>query len=248
MTRPVQIFAVGGGGFSNPEDDCPDDRLLEDRLVALAGPASQLRIGYIGHASNDDPLRIDAFHDRFQCCASTTILRLDATIDAARHFLATLDIVYVGGGRTTMMLDHWHDTGIADALLEATDRGLILSGVSAGAICWFSELLLGTAEDGYDLHPGLGLLAGSACPHYLNEPPRRAAYDHQIATGQLAAGLAIDDGVAVHIADGVVIDVIRARGDSGNAHYVAAGADGVDIHPLKPGHRLAMTNPDKPMR
>ena len=244
MIRPGQIFAVGGGGFSNPEDDYPDDRLLEDRLLALAGPVSHPKIGYIGHASNDDPLRIDAFHNRFQSCASTTILRLEATVDDAREFLATLDIVYVGGGRTTMMLDHWRETGIADALLAATERGLILSGVSAGAICWFSELLLGTAEDGYDLCPGLGLLAGSACPHYRNEPPRRAAYDHQIATGHLTAGLAIDDGVAVHIADGVVVDIIRARGESGNAYYVAPGANAVEMRPLQPGHNLTMTVPD----
>ena len=243
MTRPVHIFAIGGGGFSNPEDNRPDDRLLEDCLLALAGPVSHLKIGYIGHASNDDPLRITAFHNRFHSCASTKILRLDATVDAAREFLATLDIVYVGGGRTTMMLDHWRKTGIADALLAATDEGLILSGVSAGAICWFSELLLGTAEDGYDLYPGLGLLAGSACPHYRNEPPRRAAYDNRIAAGHLAAGLAIDDGVAVHIADGVAIDIVRARGESGNAYYVAPGTDGVEMHVLQPGHHLAMTIP-----
>jgi len=234
----VQIFAVGGGGFTDPEGVCADDRRLEDYLLALAGPVSRLRIGYIGHASNDDPVRVAAFHHRFQYCTSTTILNLNATAADAGAFLEKLDIIYVGGGRTTMMLDHWRETGIAEELLAAADRGVILSGVSAGAICWFSDLLLGTAEDGYDCYPGLGLLGGSACPHYINEPPRRAAYDSHIASGQLAAGLAIDDGVGVLISGGVVIDIVRARADAGNAYYVVPHQTGVDVQPLQAGHCL----------
>ena len=238
VSTRVQIFAVGGGGFTDPEGVCADDRNLEDYLLALAGPVSRLRIGYIGHASNDDPIRIAAFHHRFQYCASTAILDIEATAAAASAFLAELDMLYVGGGRTAMMLDHWRNTGIAEELLAAADRGVILSGVSAGAICWFSDLLLGTAEDGYEVHCGLGLLGGSACPHYRNEPPRRAAYDHHIASGQLAAGLAIDDGVGVHISDGVVIDIVRARADAGNAYHVAPHQTGVDVQPLQAGHHL----------
>jgi len=80
-------------------------------------------------------------------------------------------------------------------------------------------------------------------PARITGTSRRAAYEHRIAAGHLAAGLAIDDGVAVHIADGVVIDIVRARGESGNAYYVAPGTDGVDMHVLQPGHHLAMTIP-----
>jgi peptidase E len=85
-------------------------------------------------------------------------------------FFAGSDILYVGGGTTTAMLSHWRKSGIADLLLAATRRGLVASGVSAGAICWFSDLLLKTEDDcfepQFEQHKGLGLIAGSACPHF----------------------------------------------------------------------------------
>lgn len=245
VTNNVQIFAVGGGGFTHPEDDSSGDALLEDRLLALVGFPENLRIGYIGHASDDNPIRIDAFHQRFKACASTKVLHLDADATAAKVFLADLDILYVGGGTTTAMLAHWHKVGIADAILAAAHRGLVLAGVSAGAICWFSELLLGTAEDGYALHRGLGLLAGSACPHFSNELPRRLAYETYVANGHLAAGLAIDDGVAVHICDGVVVEIIRARGETANAYFVKKNDNKVDVQPLVLGHHLEMIISDE---
>ena len=64
MANSVQIFSVGGGGFRS-EKKYPQDTLLEDYLSSV-GPASKTRIGYIGHANNDDPVRIDAFHNDFK--------------------------------------------------------------------------------------------------------------------------------------------------------------------------------------
>ena len=98
-----------------------------------------------------------------------------------------LDILYVGGGATKKMLAHWQRTGMCKILIEAARGGLILSGVSAGAICWFSELLLGSDKDGYSLHRRSRPVAGSACPHFGNEPPRKRAFEQQIANGRLAA-------------------------------------------------------------
>ena len=139
MINPVQIFAVGGGGFTRPEDNCQNDAILEDHLLALAGPIAEVRIGYIGHASNDNPAKIEMFYKRFDECAKITTLPLRANLTEARVFLNQLDILYVGGGATKKMLAHWQKTGICKTLLEAAHRGVILSGVSAGAICWFSE-------------------------------------------------------------------------------------------------------------
>ena len=238
MINPVQIFAVGGGGFTHPEDNYPHDAILEDRLLALAGPIAEVSIGYIGHASNDNPAKIEMFYKRFDRCANSTTLPLEANLTEARDFLNDLDILYVGGGATTKMLAHWEKTGICKILLEAAHDGVILSGVSAGAICWFSELLLGTANDGYTLHKGLGLLAGSACPHFNNEPPRKRAFEQQIANRHLAAGLAIDDGVAIHICDGIVTNIISARGASANAYFVKNDGNKVEVKPLDLGHQV----------
>ena len=234
----MQIFAIGGGGFTHPEDNCQNDAILEDHLLALAGPIGEVRIGYIGHASNDNPAKIEMFYKRFDKCGKITTLPLDANPTEARGFLNDLDILYVGGGATKKMLAHWQKIGICKILTEAARGGLILSGVSAGAICWFSELLLGSAKDGYSLHKGLGLLAGSACPHFSNEPPRKRAFQQQIANGRLAAGLAIDDGVAIHICDGVVTNIINARGASANAYFVRSNRSEVEVKPMDLGHQM----------
>jgi dipeptidase E len=234
----VQIFAVGGGGFTHPEDNYPHDTILEDHLLALAGPIAKVRIGYIGHASNDNPTKIDTFYKRFDSCANITTLPLEANLAEARVFLNDLDILYVGGGATKKMLAHWQKIGICKILIEAAHGGLILSGVSAGAICWFSELLLGSAKEGFTLHKGLGLLAGSACPHFSNEPPRKRAFEQQIANGRLAAGLAIDDGVAIHICDGIVTNIVSARGALANAYFVSNNLNKVEVKPLDLGHQV----------
>jgi len=238
LINHVQIFAVGGGGFTHPEDNYPGDAILEENLLALAGPVAEVNIGYIGHASDDNPAKIEMFYKRFNSCANLTTLPLEANLTEARGFLNDLDILYVGGGATEKMLVHWQKTGISKIITEAAHGGVILSGVSAGAICWFSELLLGSAKDGYALHKGLGLLAGSACPHFNNEPPRKHAYEQQIANRRLAAGLAIDDGVAIHICDGVVTNIISARGALANAYFVRNNRNKVEVKPLELGHQV----------
>ena len=95
-------------------------------------------------------------------CARTTHLPITADAAMAQDFLQDLDILYVGGGTTTAMLSHWRKSGIADLLLAAIRQGLVASGVSAGAICWFSDLLLKTEDDCFEPQfehvRGLGLL------------------------------------------------------------------------------------------
>ena len=231
----IRIYAIGGGGFTHADTAPDEDLMLEDRLLALA--PKMPKIGYIGHANDDNPDRITAFYSRFSGHAETSHLPYDADASAARDFAAGLDIIYVGGGSTKRMLHRWHKTGLDDVLSEAGRRGVILAGVSAGAICWFSELLLGTIDDGFELLPGLGLVAGSACPHYDSEPVRRAAYDDAIALGRLAPGLAIDDGVAVYIVAGYVREIIKVR--QGQAVFVGLEQNGTtDRAALKPGFNL----------
>ena len=249
MSGLVQIFAVGGGGFTHSQDGGGRDALLEDRLLALVGSVTKLKIGYIGHAKNDRADRLTAFYARFVGCARTTHLPITADAAMAQDFLQDLDILYVGGGTTTAMLSHWRKSGIADLLVAAIRRGLVASGVSAGAICWFSDLLLKTGDDcfepQFEQHKGLGLIAGSACPHFSSEPARKQAFEAAIASQKLQSGIAIDDGVGVHIINGVVAEIVCAR-SSGSAYLLAPDGDMNTHQALTDGHRLGMgsTNGD----
>jgi hypothetical protein len=50
--------------------------------------------------------------------------------------------------------------------------------------------------------------------------------------------LAIDDGVAVHICDGIVTNIISARGASANAYFVKNDGNKVEVKPLDLGHQV----------
>jgi hypothetical protein len=56
----------------------------------------------------------------------------------------------------------------------------------------------------------LGLLPGSACPHYDGEEQRRPRYRELVVAG-LAAGVAADDGVGLHYVDGELAEVVTCR-------------------------------------
>ncbi|MDC1383878.1 Type 1 glutamine amidotransferase-like domain-containing protein [Candidatus Puniceispirillum sp.] len=234
----LQIFAVGGGGFTHLDDGWPEDSSLEDTLVATAGPASKTKIGYFGHANNDDADKIRAFHKRFQNCSKTLHLPITADANLAKLFLSSIDILYVGGGSTLKMLLHWQLTGIDKALINAAHNGLVLAGVSAGAICWFDELLLTAQGNKFGIFRGLGLLPGSACPHYHNEPRRKNSFDKHILKDKLAPGIAIDDGVAVHVIDGRVHNIIKARNDGEKAYFVKKENGRLSSKLLKKGQKL----------
>ncbi len=236
--KPLQIFAIGGGGFTHPDDGWTEDSLIEDTLLSIVGSAAEVRIGYFGHANNDDAKRIRAFHERFQRCAKTEHLPITANATAAKYFLRKIDILYVGGGATSKMLEHWQHTGIDKALIKAAQNGLVLAGVSAGAICWFDELLLTTHGNKFGLFGGLGLIRGSACPHFYNEPLRKKAFDSHIQKGWLSPGVAIDDGVAIHIVDGHVSQIITGRNDGGFAYFVNRENRRMTLKPLMEGQKL----------
>lgn len=131
--------------------------------------------------------------------------------------LLSQDMIFVGGGSVANMLAVWQVHGVDAVMRTAWQAGIVLSGVSAGAICWFSG---GTTDSfGTGLRPftgGLGLFKPSYCPHYDSEEQRRPLYQSLIANGILPPGFACDDGAAAHFVDdaldGIVADAPEAHG------------------------------------
>ena len=108
----------------------------------------------------------------------------------------------MGGGSVANMLAVWRVHGVDQIMRQAWQAGVVLSGVSAGALCWFSG---GTTDSfGAELRPftdGLGMFSPSFCPHYDSEERRRPLYQSLVAGGALPAGIACDDGAAAHFVD-----------------------------------------------
>jgi dipeptidase E len=157
------------------------------------------RLGYIGTASGD----AEAYRTRFEqlagclACEPTTLPFFSRTPNVA-EWVRRQDVILVGGGNTKSMLAVWREWGLPELLRQAWENGTVLTGWSAGAICWFDEGVTDSHADRLDALACLGFLAGSCCPHYSGEVDRRPAYQRLVASGRICGGIAIDDGAGVH--------------------------------------------------
>lgn len=198
-------MALGGGGFS-----MEDSPLLDDYILSLV-KKERPRVCFVPTASGDSDDYIVRFYERFARCAEATHLPLfRRKVRDLAAFAAEQDVFYVGGGNSLNMLAIWERHGFDRVLLNATTKGKVLAGVSAGSLCWFEAGI--TDALGPELAPirGLGLLQGSNCPHYDGEAARRPAYQKAIREG-MTAGIACDDGVAAHYVDGTLQRVVSSR-------------------------------------
>jgi len=139
------------------------------------------------------------------------------------------DIIYVGGGNTANMLAVWRVHGVDRMLREAWEHGVILTGVSAGMICWFEAGVTDSFGPLAALRDGLGFLPGSAYPHYDGEKDRRPTY-HGLVRAGFPAGYAADDGAALHFAD-TRLEVCVASQPTAGVYWV--GADGETARPVR---------------
>jgi dipeptidase E len=189
------LFAIGGGGFTME----PSNPLLDDFVLGLV-PVPEPRILFLPTASGDTTAQINAFHARFaaRTCAPEH-LSLFRLTDAKRPLEETVfaqDIVYVGGGSMRNLLAIWRAHELDGLLIEAWHRGIVLAGLSAGAMCWFQG---GVTRSSGTPAPmaGLGLLEGSLTVHADGEPERLPVWLGSVRDGTLPGGWALDDGVGL---------------------------------------------------
>lgn len=189
------IFAMGGGGFTME----PANPLLDDYVLSL--PASrEPRILFLPTASGDTTPQINAFKARFggRTCVPEhlSLFRLRETPRPLREIVMEQDIVYVGGGSMRNLLAIWRAHGLDGILLEAWERGIVLAGLSAGAMCWFQYGVTRSSGPPEALE-GLGLLDGSLSVHADGEPERLPVWLTLIREGAITGGWALDDGVGL---------------------------------------------------
>jgi dipeptidase E len=189
---PVRrILALGGHEFSAR----PPDRAVCELLLRLAGErgGERPRICILPTASGDTSEQIASFYSCFgeRPCepSDLSLFRLGRRPMALRDHLLAQDLIYVGGGSMVNLLAVWEAHDIASILSLAWRRGIVLAGQSAGAMCWFEAGI--TKSSGAPL-AAAGLLGGSLCVHYNNEPERRAAYLAAVGDG-MPGGYGLDD-------------------------------------------------------
>ncbi len=237
MTERI-VVAMGGGGFS----DTPDDPRLDDHTLDIARAArgrTRPRVCFLATASGDANNYIEGFHAAFANRAETSHLALfDRTVEDIGAFLLEQDVVYVGGGNTENMLAVWRVHGVDRALRGAWEQGVVMTGLSAGSLCWFETGTTDSFGNGLAaLSRGLGFLPGSHSPHYDAEPGRRPTYQRLVAEGSMPAGFAADDGAALVFRDERLVEVVSSR-PGARAYRVERAPDGTAIETALPTRSL----------
>lgn len=184
------IVAVGGGGFL-----MEDVSLRQEAFIASLCRNRAPKVLYLGTASGDGERAQLKFYRAFSelGCRPSTLSFFP--FDMQRDYAAAVqdaDLVYVGGGNTVAMLVVWREFGLDQALRQAYKDGTVLAGISAGANCWFERYITDSIPGG-GTRTGLGVLAGTFCPHLDGEAWRQPLLN---ATQGLAVGAG--DHVCVH--------------------------------------------------
>jgi len=242
-----RVLTLGGHDFTSR----PGDRAVCELMLRLATTratttraAARPRICILPTASGDTTEQIARFYSAFgerPCEVSDlSLFRLGSRPIELRDHLLEQDLIYVGGGSLLNLLAVWEAHELSAILSLAWREGVVLAGQSAGAMCWFEA---GITKSSGRSQPaaGLGLLGGSLCVHYNNEPDRRTAYLDAVADG-MPGGYGLDDYAGlIWEGPGPPSAVTAQRG--ARAYRVAKGEDGSVLESPLPARFLPAPAP-----
>ena len=192
------IIAIGGGSFARNSSS----NLIEKYILNISGKDCP-KICFLPTATGDDDSYIVRFYNIFTRlnCIPTHIEFFHRTPDIQSHIMKQ-DVVFVGGGNTKSMLAIWNDWGMSALLNNAYNQGVIMSGVSAGAICWFTNGITDSWNDELRILPCLDFISGTCCPHYDEEPSRIPYVKKILLEEKVTNCISIEGGSAMHFIDG----------------------------------------------
>lgn len=204
----MKIVALGGGTVD-------ENSAVDKFIVGLCGK-ERPRFLFLPTASGDGGHYINAVkrsYKRLGCVADALCLvRAEYSAEELESRVSAADIIYVGGGDPLRMMTVWERAGMLPLLKKAAERGAVMCGVSAGAMCWFSSGY--SDRDYYDaaienpayrLIDGLGLIRAVCCPHY--DEAGRDSFDSACA-GFTLHGIALENDVAL-VSDGAECRLVK---------------------------------------
>ena len=192
-----QIIAIGGGGFG----DNPGEGIIENYILNQAKNKNP-KICFIPTATGDNEAYKNNYYATFTKlnCRPVHLDFFKRTPDLD-SLINEQDIIFVGGGNTKSMLAVWKEWGLDLILKDAYKNGVVMSGVSAGAICWFDQGITDSWSEDLKVMDCLGFVKGACCPHYDEEPQRRPSLKKFLSQKILESCYAVDGGCALHIDD-----------------------------------------------
>jgi len=221
-SKPIEkIIFVAGDAF---EDSKPFIK-----YVASLTHKTNPKICLIPTASADNPYAIVAWYAScvdlpIRPFVMRTFLSASPSQQTFEEFILSMDAIIVGGGNTLNMLGIWKAQGIDTVLKKAYNNGIVLSGGSAGSLCWFTGGYSDSRPKEMSIIEGLGFLNFSHSPHYNSQPERRPLYQQGILSGKLKPGYACDDLAGLLFINGALKKSISQNAQNNN--YFVSVVDG----------------------
>ena len=197
MPNSRNIIAIGGGGFGAN----PGQGIIENYILKQTKKKNP-RICFIPTATGDNEAYKVNFYSTFTNlnCYPSHLDFFKRTPDL-NELILNQDAIFVGGGNTKSMLAVWKEWGLDKILKKAYLNGTVMSGVSAGAICWFQNGITDSWASNLKMMPCLNFVKGTCCPHYDEEPERKPAVKKLLLKNKIKNVYAVDGGEALHIKD-----------------------------------------------
>ena len=189
------IVAIGGGGFGRSLGELKIEKYITS-LVRKDRP----KICFIPTASGDNDLYKLNFYRAFsKLNCVTSHLDFFSRTESLEKKILTQDVIYVGGGNTKSMLGVWKEWNMQNILKVGYEKGIVMSGVSAGAICWFDKGITDSYAHKLEIIDCLGIVKGIACPHYDEEKERKPFVIDIIKSQRIDSCICIEGDCALHI-------------------------------------------------
>lgn len=141
------------------------------------------------------------------------------TTESFEEILLSMDAIVVGGGNTLNMVAIWKAQGIDEILRKALKKGIVLSGGSAGSICWFQNGISDSRPQHLSIVNGLSVLPYSNCPHYADSL-KSTLYHQKIQNKEMKGGYASDDLSGVLFKNGKFSKAVSLN-DINNSYFVS---------------------------
>ena len=207
------IVAIGGGELGELETLAIDKQIVKMSRKKVESEKYNPKVLFIPTASNDAEGYCDTFKkvysDKLNCRVDFLLLTKEKlSKKTIADKILSSDIIYVGGGDTLKMLKIWRKLGVDKILKKAYNQGIILSGLSAGAICWFrygvsdSRLFIKNSKNKNWMRvSGLNFISLTVSPHHIRDKKIRDRGIREIMTRTPGVGLSMDDNTAIIIQD-----------------------------------------------
>jgi dipeptidase E len=214
-----KIIAIGGGEIGRPKESggyYPIETTSIDKEIIKLSRKKNPALLFIPTASGDSQGYCDVvekyYGKKLGCRVENLLLTKEKiqnkkiTKEMIRKKILSSDIIYVGGGNTLKMMTLWRALGVDKLLLEAYKKGIVLSGLSAGAICWFSfgnsDSRKFTSNSNKLIKvAGLGFIVALCCPHYFGEVERKPQLKEMMKNTPKIVSIALTECCALEIID-----------------------------------------------